>query len=172
MNAEILNRMQAEVGASARQIAAVEMLLNEGSTVPFIARYRKEAHGNLDEVAIGKIQERLAYYTELEARKETILKSIADQEKLTPDLERKIRDCYQKTALEDLYQPYKPKRRTRAQIAKEKGLEPLADAIWSGAAFEGSEEELAGARDILAERIADMANVRGYVRGLFATKSR
>ena len=171
MNAEILNRMQAEVGASARQIAAVEKLLNEGSTVPFIARYRKEAHGNLDEVAIGKIQERLAYYTELEARKETILKSIADQEKLTPDLERKIRDCYQKTALEDLYQPYKPKRRTRAQIAKEKGLEPLADAIWSGAAFEGSEEELAGARDILAERIADMANVRGYVRGLFATKS-
>ena len=104
MNAEILNRMQAEVGASARQIAAVEKLLNEGSTVPFIARYRKEAHGNLDEVAIGKIQERLAYYTELEARKETILKSIADQEKLTPDLERKIRDCYQKTALEDLYQ--------------------------------------------------------------------
>ena len=171
MNAEILNRMQAEVGASARQIAAVEKLLNEGSTVPFIARYRKEAHGNLDEVAIGKIQERLAYYTELEARKETILKSIADQEKLTPDLERKIRDCYQKTALEDLYQPYKPKRRTRAQIAKEKGLEPLADAIWNGAAFEGSEEELAGARDILAERIADMANVRGYVRGLFATKS-
>lgn len=171
MNAEILNRMQAEVGASARQIAAVEKLLNEGCTVPFIARYRKEAHGNLDEVAIGKIQERLAYYTELEARKETILKSIADQEKLTPDLERKIRDCYQKTALEDLYQPYKPKRRTRAQIAKEKGLEPLADAIWNGAAFEGSEEELAGARDILAERIADMANVRGYVRGLFATKS-
>ena len=171
MNAEILNRMQAEVGASARQIAAVERLLAEGNTVPFIARYRKEMHGNLDEVAIGKIQERLGYYTELEDRKETILKSIADQEKLTPDLERKIRDCYQKTALEDLYQPYKPKRRTRAQIAKEKGLEPLADAIWNGAAFEGSEEELAGARDILAERIADMANVRGYVRGLFATKS-
>ena len=171
MNAEILNRMQAEVGASARQIAAVERLLAEGNTVPFIARYRKEMHGNLDEVAIGKIQERLGYYTELEDRKETILKSIADQEKLTPDLERKIRDCYQKTALEDLYQPYKPKRRTRAQIAKEKGLEPLADAIWSGAAFEGSEEELAGARDILAERIADMANVRGYVRQLFATKS-
>ena len=171
MNAEILNRMQTEVGASARQIAAVEKLLNEGNTVPFIARYRKEMHGNLDEVAIGKIQERLAYYTELEARKETILKSIADQEKLTPDLEKKIRECFQKTALEDLYQPYKPKRRTRAQVAKEKGLEPLADAIWNGAAFEGSDEDLAGARDILAERIADMANVRGYVRQLFATKS-
>ena len=79
MNAEILNRMQAEVGASARQIAAVERLLAEGNTVPFIARYRKEMHGNLDEVAIGKIQERLGYYTELEDRKETILKSIADQ---------------------------------------------------------------------------------------------
>lgn len=171
MNAEILNRMQTEVGASARQIAAVEKLLTEGNTVPFIARYRKEMHGNLDEVAIGKIQERLAYYNELEARRETILKSIAEQEKLTPDLEKKIRACYQKAALEDLYQPYKPKRRTRAQIAKEKGLEPLADAIWNGEDFAGTDEELAGARDILAERIADMANVRGYVRQLFATKS-
>ncbi|MGN0854473.1 MAG: Tex family protein [Kiritimatiellia bacterium] len=171
MNAEILNRMQSEVGASARQIAAVEKLLAEGNTVPFIARYRKEMHGNLDEVAIGRIQERLGYYNELEARRETILKSIAEQDKLTPDLERKIRACYQKTALEDLYQPYKPKRRTRAQIAREKGLEPLADAIWRGAAFEGADEDLAGARDILAERIADMANVRGYVRQLFATKS-
>ena len=119
MKQEIIDRIQAEVGASSRQVAAVEKLLADGSTVPFIARYRKEMHGNLDEVAIGKIQERLAYYGELESRKETILKSIADQDKLTPELEAKIRDCYQKSALEDLYQPYKPKRRTRAQIAKE-----------------------------------------------------
>ena len=171
MTAEIISRMQAEVGASSPQILAVEKLLNDGCTVPFIARYRKEAHGNLDEVAIGKIQERLGYYTELESRKETILKSIADQEKLTPELEKKIRECFQKTALEDLYQPYKPKRRTRAQVAKEKGFEPLADAIWNGEAFDASEEDLQFARDILAERIADMANVRGYVRQLFATKS-
>jgi len=174
MKAEILSRMQTEVGASARQISAVEKLLSEGATVPFIARYRKEAHGNLDEVAIGKIQERLAYYGELESRKETILKSIADQEKLTPELEAKIRECYQKSALEDLYQPYKPKRRTRAQVAKEKGFGPLADAVWCGepgAAAGASEEDLQYARDIVAERIADMANVRGYVRRLFATRS-
>jgi len=174
MKAEILSRMQTEVGASARQISAVEKLLADGATVPFIARYRKEAHGNLDEVAIGKIQERLAYYGELESRKETILKSIADQEKLTPELEAKIRECYQKSALEDLYQPYKPKRRTRAQVAKEKGFGPLADAVWGGepgAAAGASEEDLQYARDIVAERIADMANVRGFVRRLFATKS-
>ncbi|MBO7482528.1 MAG: RNA-binding transcriptional accessory protein [Kiritimatiellae bacterium] len=174
MNTEILTRMQSEVGATARQISAVEKLLADGATVPFIARYRKEAHGNLDEVAIGKIQERLAYYTELEARKETILKSVAEQEKLTPELERQIRECWQKTALEDLYQPYKPKRRTRAQVAKEKGYEPLAEAVWSGdesAVAAASDEDLQYARDIVAERIADMANVRGYVRGLFATKS-
>ena len=174
MKAEILSRMQTEVGASTRQISAVEKLLADGATVPFIARYRKEAHGNLDEVAIGKIQERLAYYGELESRKETILKSIADQEKLTPELEAKIRECYQKSALEDLYQPYKPKRRTRAQVAKEKGLGPLADAVWGGepgAAAGASEEDLQYARDIVAERIADMANVRGFVRRLFATKS-
>ena len=100
MTVEILSRMQAELGLRAPQISAVEKLLSEGSTVPFIARYRKEAHGNLDEVQIGKIQERLAYYTELESRKETILKSIADQEKLTPDLEAKIRGCFQKSTLE------------------------------------------------------------------------
>ena len=174
MNAEILNRMQAEVGASARQISAVEKLLADGATVPFIARYRKEAHGNLDEVAIGKIQERLAYYGELESRKETILKSIADQEKLTPELEKQIRECYQKSALEDLYQPYKPKRRTRAQVAKEKGFGPLAESLWNGDAASvagASDEDLQYARDIVAERIADMANVRGCVRRLFATKS-
>lgn len=174
MNSEILARMQGEVGASAHQISAVEKLLGEGNTVPFIARYRKEMHGNLDEVAIGKIQERLAYYTELESRKETILKSIADQEKLTPELEKKIRECYQKSALEDLYQPYKPKRRTRAQVAKEKGFGPLAESIWAGdeaAALAAGDEDLQFARDIIAERVADMANVRGYVRQLFAAKS-
>lgn len=173
-NSEILARIVGEVGASSHQISAVEKLLGEGNTVPFIARYRKEMHGNLDEVAIGRIQERLTYYTELESRKETILKSIADQDKLTEDLEKKIRECYQKSALEDLYQPYKPKRRTRAQVAKEKGYGPLAESIWSGdeaAASAAGEEDLQFARDIIAERVADMANVRGYVRQLFATKS-
>lgn len=167
----ILSRLTTEVGAGANQILAVEKLLSEGSTVPFIARYRKEAHGNLDEVQIGKIQDRLGYYKELEERKETILKSIDEQGKLTEELRGKIANCFVKSALEDLYQPYKPKRRTRAQVAKEKGYEPLANDIWEGKAYAGSEEELQYARDIIAEMIADDANVRGLVRRAFATKS-
>ena len=170
-NSEILARMTGEIGVGVQQVLAVEKLLADGCTVPFIARYRKEAHGNLDEVQIGKIQDRLAYYTELEQRKETILKTIDEQGKLTDELRAKIVGCYVKTALEDLYQPYKPKRRTRAQVAKEKGFEPLADAIWNGEAFEGSAEDLQYARDILAERIADIADVRGAVRQAYATRA-
>lgn len=163
----ILSRLSTEVGVGIRQVEAVEKLLSEGSTVPFIARYRKEAHGNLDEVQIGKIQDRLGYYTELEARKATILKTIDEQGKLTDELRGKIEGCFVKSALEDLYQPYKPKRRTRAQVAKEKGFEPLADAVWNGEDFSGTDEELQYARDIIAERIADMADVRGLVRESF-----
>ena len=171
-NANVLARIAAEVGVGVHQVTAVDKLLAEGSTVPFIARYRKEAHGNLDEVQIGKIQDRVKYYTELEERKETILKSIDEQGKLTDELREKIVGCFVKSRLEDLYQPYKPKRRTRAQVAKEKGYEPLADQIWNGEPFEGSEEDLQYARDILAERIADIADVRGAVRQAFATHSK
>ena len=170
-NQNILARLVTEIGVGAHQILAVEKLLADGNTVPFIARYRKEAHGNLDEVQIGKIQDRLTYYNELEERKASILKSIDDQGKLTDELRGKIEACLVKSALEDLYQPYKPKRRTRAQVAKEKGFEPLADAIWNGEAFEGSDEDLQYARDILAERIADIADVRGCVRNAYATQS-
>ena len=174
--AKVLPRISAELGISAGQVAAVAKLLKEGDTIPFIARYRKEVHGNLDEVQISKIQERLTYYAELEDRRATILKSIDEQGKLTDELREKIESCMVKAALEDLYQPYKPKRRTRAMIAKEKGLEPLADAIWEGhlddaALKAASADDLQGARDILAERIADMAEVRGYVRETFAKKS-
>ena len=171
-NANVLARIAAEVGVGVHQVAAVDKLLAEGSTVPFIARYRKEAHGNLDEVQIGKIQDRVKYYTELEERKETILKSIDEQGKLTDELREKIVGCFVKSRLEDLYQPYKPKRRTRAQVAKEKGYEPLADQIWNGEPFEGTDEDLQYARDILAERIADIADVRGAVRQAFATHSK
>ena len=171
-NANVLARIAAEVGVGVHQVTAVDKLLAEGSTVPFIARYRKEAHGNLDEVQIGKIQDRVKYYTELEERKETILKSIDEQGKLTDELREKIVGCFVKSRLEDLYQPYKPKRRTRAQVAKEKGYEPLADQIWNGEPFEGSDEDLQYARDILAERIADIADVRGAVRQAFATHSK
>lgn len=174
--AKVLPRISAELGISAGQVAAVAKLLKEDDTIPFIARYRKEVHGNLDEVQISKIQERLTYYAELEDRRATILKSIDEQGKLTDELREKIESCMVKAALEDLYQPYKPKRRTRAMIAKEKGLEPLADAIWEGhlddaALKAASADDLQGARDILAERIADMAEVRGYVRETFAKKS-
>ncbi len=174
--AKVLPRLSAELGISAGQVAAVAKLLKEGNTIPFIARYRKEVHGNLDEVQISKIQERLTYYAELEDRRATILKSIDEQGKLTDELREKIESCMVKATLEDLYQPYKPKRRTRAMIAKEKGLEPLADAIWnndSGAAVfqTATPEDLQGARDILAERIADMAEVRGFVRETFAKKA-
>jgi len=161
--AKVLPRISAELGISAGQVAAVAKLLKEGDTIPFIARYRKEVHGNLDEVQISKIQERLTYYAELEDRRATILKSIDEQGKLTDELREKIESCMVKAALEDLYQPYKPKRRTRAMIAKEKGLEAALKAA--------SADDLQGARDILAERIADMAEVRGYVRETFAKKS-
>ena len=173
---KVLPRLSSELKISAGQIAAVAKLFAEGNTIPFIARYRKEAHGNLDEVQISQIQERLTYYGELEERRAVILKSIDDQGKLTDDLRAKIEACQQKAALEDLYQPYKPKRRTRAMIAKEKGLEPLADAIWEdrlddAALQSATPDDLQGARDIIAERIADMAEVRGHVRQAFATKA-
>lgn len=171
MTQAIISRIAGEVDVSTVQITSVAKLLADGNTVPFIARYRKEAHGNLDEVKIGKIQERLGYYNELEDRKATVIKSIDEQGKLTDELREKIENCFVKTALEDIYQPYKPKRRTRAQVAKEKGYEPLADKIWNGEEFEGTEEDLQFARDILAERIADIADVRGLVRNQFATKS-
>ncbi|WP_372847291.1 Tex-like N-terminal domain-containing protein, partial [Pontiella sp.] len=173
-----------DLGISPRQVAAVAKLFAEGNTVPFIARYRKEAHGNLDEVQITDIQEKLAYYNTLESRRQTILKSIDEQGKLTDDLRLKIEECQSKTTLEDLYLPYKPKRRTRAMIAKEKGLEPLAELILTQAAsgnleaeaahFINAEKEvatveeaLAGARDIIAEQIAEKAEVRALIRDAY-----
>jgi uncharacterized protein len=170
-----------DLNIAARQVAAVAALFAEGNTVPFIARYRKEAHGNLDEVQIMDIQEKLAYYNTLEARRQTILHSIEEQGKLTDELKKKILECQSKTVLEDLYLPYKPKRRTRAMIAREKGLEPLAELIraqgMSGEpaseatrfineekAVASAEEALAGARDIIAEQIAEMAEIRALIR--------
>src|SRR5579883_2276131 len=107
-----------------RGLAAVAQLLDEGGTVPFIARYRKEATGNLDEIQIRSIEEKLAYFRDLEDRRATILSSIAEQGKLTDELKTRIEGAIEKSELEDLYLPYKPKRRTKATIAREKGLEP------------------------------------------------
>jgi len=183
MKLESLPRLVEELSITPRQIMSVARLLSEGNTIPFIARYRKEVHGNLDEVQIGKIQERLNYYRELEERRATILKSIEEQGKLSEELKAKILECTTKTVLEDLYLPYKPKRRTRAMIAREKGLEPLAmlvlaqgegDPEEEAAAFVSEEKgvadqaaALAGARDIVAEMISENADVRGFVRQAF-----
>ncbi len=184
---ESISLLVEELKISPRQIIAVARLLAEGNTIPFIARYRKEVHGNLDEVQIGKIQERLAYHRELEDRRSAILRSIEEQGKLTDALRSKILGCASKTALEDLYLPFKPKRRTRAMMAREKGLEPLAQLIRDqaatgkpdseAAAFVNAEkgvavpsDALAGARDIVAEWIAEDADVRGLVRQTFAAE--
>ncbi len=157
-----------DAGVAPPQALAVKKLIDDGCTVPFIARYRKEAHGNLDEVKIALIQERLKYYGELEERKAAILKSIDEQGKLTDELRAKIAECFVKSRLEDLYQPYKPKRRTRADIAREKGFGPLADSIWEGQLDSAAgADDLKYARDILAERIADIADIRGAVRQAF-----
>ena len=122
-----------------QSISAVLTLLNEGCTIPFISRYRKEQTGGLDEVQITDISELYDRLKELGKRKETILKTIREQEKLTPELEARIHACMDSTELEDIYLPYKPKRRTRAQIAREQGLEPLALAIMEGASPNPSE---------------------------------
>ena len=173
-----------ELNIAPRQIAAVARLLAEGCTIPFIARYRKEAHGNLNEVQIAAIQERLAYHRELEARRETVLAAIIQQGKLTDDLKAAILACKTRTALEDLYLPYRPKRRTRAAIARERGLEPLAERILAQGAdtpaeaaalfvdpakdVPDAEAALKGARDIVAERVAEEPALRDFARTWFA----
>jgi len=167
-----------------RGLVAVIELLDDGGTVPFIARYRKEATGNLDEVQIRDIEEKLAYFRELEDRRETILASIAEQGKLTDELKARIEATLDKSELEDLYLPYKPKRRTKATIAREKGLEPLAQYLWAqqntaeplaafAATFVNAElavatvdEALEGARHIVAEWISEDADLRKALRKL------
>tara|TARA_R110002073_G_scaffold256849_2_gene419462 strand:+ start:5326 stop:7656 length:2331 start_codon:yes stop_codon:yes gene_type:complete len=170
-----------ELGLAVAGVTAVVELLAEGNTVPFIARYRKEATGGLDEVQIRTIEERRLYLLELEGRRDSILAAIEDQGKLTAELRAKIAGAKTKAELEDLYLPYKKKRRTRAMIAKERGLEPLAASILaqplegspmkSAAAFIDAAKEvpdadtaLAGARDIVAEIVAEDARVRAFVR--------
>src|SRR6185503_993724 len=130
------------LGLPARVVAAVVALLDEGNTVPFIARYRKERTGGLDEVQIRAIEEKRAYLVELEERRAAILASVAEQGKLVPELEHKLRAATSKSELEDLYAPYRPRRKTRASMAREKGLQPLADTILAQGegAVEGDEE--------------------------------
>ncbi|WP_263378045.1 Tex family protein [Granulicella paludicola] len=184
LSTEILRHISEQLGISLNSLNATIALFDEGGTVPFIARYRKEATGALDEVKIRDIEEKLAYFRELVSRRETILTSIAEQNKLTDELKAKIEATFDKSTLEDLYLPYRPKRRTKATIARERGLEPLADYLWSqqpasqslldfAATFLNEELQVAsindaleGARHILAERISELAEVRKALRTL------
>ncbi|RCR70816.1 Tex family protein [Larkinella punicea] len=177
----LTSRIAALLQLNARQVAQTVQLLDDGATVPFIARYRKEATGQLDEVQIGAIKDTYQKLVELDKRRETILKSIADQGKLTAELRQKIESSTSVTELEDLYLPYKPKRKTRATIAIEKGLEPLAKFIFSqrentverkAATFLNEQvatvqDALQGARDIMAEWINEDADARQRIRNLF-----
>ncbi|HKH91568.1 MAG TPA: Tex family protein [Gemmatimonadaceae bacterium] len=186
--ARIAATVAQELSLQSRQVAATLSLFEEGNTLPFVARYRKEVTGGLDETQLRAIGERADYLRELAERRAAIRRSIEEQGKLTPELSTRLDAVTTKQALEDLYLPFKPKRRTRATIARERGLEPLADALWSGAlddrgaataagSYVSAEREvpsvddaLAGARDILAERIADDADHRAWVRELTRRK--
>lgn len=159
-------------------------LFEEGNTIPFISRYRKEKTGGLDDVAVAEIKHWNDVFTEMEKRKEGILSTISEQGKLTDELRSKIENCVVASELEDLYLPYRPKRRTRATMAKEKGLEPLADKMWKvevadpeaearkyvGDNVASVEEALAGARDIIAERLSESQTVRENLRHIFRTR--
>ncbi|KWT72030.1 Transcription accessory protein (S1 RNA-binding domain) [Hyphomicrobium sulfonivorans] len=177
---KINKRIAAELNVGANQVLAAVELLNEGATVPFIARYRKEKTGGLDDTQLRKLEERLGYLRELEDRRGTVLKTIEGLGKLTPELARQIDGVSTKIELEDLYAPYKPKRRTRAQIAREAGLEPLSDALLANpnldpvaeaakyinaeGGFADADTALEGARHILIERIAEKPEVVGTLR--------
>jgi uncharacterized protein len=185
-----------EIKLSPEQVRHTSELLDSGNTVPFIARYRKEGTGGLDENMIRHIEERLRYLRTLQERKETVLESIEKQGKLTPELKEKISKATKLQEVEDLYLPYRPKKRTRATVAKEKGLEPLAELMFAQELQDGSPEEiaapfldrekdvntaedaLAGARDIVAEIVSENAEVRKEIRkftfrtGLVHSKAR
>src|SRR3712207_1344134 len=172
-----------EFNVKSFQIENVITMLDEGATVPFIARYRKERTGGLSDVTLREIYDRLKYLRNLSERKDTVLKSIEEQGKLNDELKGKILNSQTLTEVEDLYRPYKQKKRTRATIAVEKGLKPLAETILSGKTIEdiqvlaskyvneekgvaNTEEALKGAQDIIAEKISDEAKFRKWIREL------
>jgi uncharacterized protein len=186
----LISTVARELSLAPQQVAGALALFDEGNTLPFIARYRKEATGGLDEVQLRDVRDRAQYLRELDERRAAIIKSIDEQGKLTPELQAQLARAETKQALEDLYLPFKPKRRTRALIARERGLEPLAELLWAGAhddaalereaaSYVNAEKEvpdvaqaLAGARDILAERIAESAELRGRIRDVTRREGR
>ena len=180
MSQAICNMIAQELSVRPEQVTAAVNLIDDGNTVPFIARYRKEVTGGLDDTQLRNLDSRLSYLRELDERRQTILKSIQEQGKLTSELEAEIAQADSKTRLEDLYLPYKPKRRTKGQIAIEAGLEALADKLWSQPQTEPEAEAanyldadkgvadtkaaLDGARAIVMERIAEDANLLEKIR--------
>ena len=171
-----------ELGFAPDKVRNVVELLDGGATIPFISRYRKEATGSMDEVAVGNVKDMYEKLNAIVQRKETVLATIEEQGKLTPELKQRIDNCFDAVELEDIYLPYRPKRRTRATIAKERGLEPLADVIWNQqyndvrgrarafvcADVPTADDAIAGACDIIAERVSEDERARNTVRQLFA----
>ena len=183
---EIFNKMIASaLNIAERQVSNTLSLLNGGATIPFISRYRKEATGGLDEVQIGEIKERYDKLTDIAKRKETILKTIDEQGKLTAELKKRIEACWDATELEDIYLPYKPKRKTRAEAARQKGLEPLATILmmqrennlmarvrtFIKGDVKDEEDALKGARDIIAEQVSEDERSRNQLRNQFARQA-
>ncbi|MDD2638790.1 MAG: Tex-like N-terminal domain-containing protein, partial [Methanothrix sp.] len=176
----------AELGLATGQVRATAELLDDGKTIPFVARYRKEATCGLDEVSIAAVRDLLKKYIELDRRRDSILKSLHERGELTCDLEKRIMAAETLSVLEDLYLPYRPKRRTRATVARERGLSPLAGLIFEQGRIDpaaeaarfvdpekgvGSvEEALAGARDIIAERVSEDPEARSRMRNLFLSQ--
>ncbi len=179
-------KLATDLKISEGQVGSTAALLDEGATIPFIARYRKEATGGLDEVAVAAVRDGLEDLRQLDKRKESILKSLEESGKLTPELEGKVREAGTMSVLEDIYLPYRPKRRTRASVAREKGLGPLAERLFSQVPFDvfteaarfispekvvlSVEDALAGARDIIAEQVAEDEEARARMRTLFVSK--
>ena len=178
---DIIKKISEELEVKSAQVQAAVDLLDEGCTVPFIARYRKEKTGALNDEQLRKLSERLTYLRNLEEKKQTVISSIEEQEKMTPELRAEIEAAETMVVLEDLYRPYRPKRRTRATIAKEAGLEPLAQIILEQTTSKSMQEEaesfineekgidsveaaVNGAADIIAEQISDSADYRTWIR--------
>ncbi len=186
---DIIKILQTELSLKPQQVIDTIGLIDEGNTIPFIARYRKEVTGSLDDEVLRDFHERLLYLRNLESKKEQVIESIKEQEALTPELEAKINKAQTITEVDDLYLPYRPKRRTRAIIAKEKGLDPLAQLIWgqeenieplkAAEAYiseekgvETAQDALNGAKDIIAEILSDNAEHRSYIRDITYNKGR
>jgi len=186
MELKYIQKIAEKLGLTIKPVTNIIQLQSEGATIPFIARYRKEATGNLDEVVITNVTEEIKYFTELDKRKETVIKTIESLGKLTPELKDRIENTFDATELEDIYLPYKPKRKTRATQAIEKGLEPLAKLIFEQAEGNPAEEAskfindqvkdaadaLQGARDIIAEWVAEHEQARNKVRQLFTESAK